>query len=90
MNVRDLDSSGLDTSHSWALVNIVSEISVSMKDEEFVKCCGISNFSRTALLLVGSLLVCLKRYSNQMPVPAWTCPEGCRRLMRPDFQIIGT
>ena len=47
-----------NTNHSWAVVNIVSEILDSIMDEEFVKCCGISNFSRTALLLIGNLLVC--------------------------------
>jgi len=50
-----------NTNHSWAVVSVVSEILDSIKDDEFVNCCGISNFSRTALLLVGSLLVCLRR-----------------------------
>jgi hypothetical protein len=42
-------------------IKIVSKVSDSTKDEEFVNCCGVSNFSRAALWLVGSLLVCLER-----------------------------
>jgi len=63
----------------------------------FLTCPHTSNGkSKCALMLLQELLVLTehakdgKGKGKPIPLQAWTCPEGSRRLRFPDFTTIGT